>query len=148
MDDWLEILATPLPVDRAIASVNHPQTGGIAVFLGVTRAEDHPSSARATLRALDYEAYDELALKQLGDLAGQVRQRWPILRLAILHRTGRVAIEEPSVVIAVSTPHRKEAFQACEWLIDTLKSEVAIWKKEVWSDGATTWVDPSPANDQ
>ncbi len=147
MDDWLEILATALPIDRAIVSVRHPQAGGIAVFLGVTRSEDHPS-ATAALRALDYEAYEDLAMKQLADLAARARKRWPILRLAILHRTGRVGIEEPSVLIAVSTPHRKEAFQACEWLIDTLKTEVAIWKREVWSDGETTWVDPSPTNDQ
>jgi molybdopterin synthase catalytic subunit len=143
MNDWLEILATPLPIDRAVASVSHPQAGGIAVFLGVTRSEDHPS-ATAALCALDYEAYEDLAIKQLTDLAARSRERWPILRLAILHRTGRVGIEEPSVVIAVSTPHRKEAFQACEWLIDTLKTEVAIWKKEVWSDGRTTWVDANP----
>jgi len=147
MNDWLEILATPLAIDRAVASVSHPQAGGIAVFLGVTRAEDHPS-AKAGLSALDYEAYEELAMKQLAELAARARKRWPILRLAVLHRTGRVGIEEPSVVIAVSTPHRKEAFQACEWLIDTLKTDVAIWKKEVWSDGQTTWVDPGPANDK
>jgi molybdopterin synthase catalytic subunit len=147
MDDWLEIVATHLQVERAIASVSDPRAGGIAVFLGVTRAENHPA-AKAALRALDYEAYNELAMKQLADLAARARERWPILRLAILHRIGRVDIEEPSVVIAVSTPHRKEAFQACEWLIDALKSEVAIWKKEVWSDGETTWVDPGPANDK
>jgi molybdopterin synthase catalytic subunit len=147
MNDWLEIIATALPIDRAIASVRHPQAGGIAVFLGVTRSEGHPS-AKATLAALDYEAYEDLAMKQLAELAARARGRWPILRLAILHRTGRVGIEEPSVLIAVSTPHRKEAFQACEWLIDTLKSQVAIWKKEVWSDGETTWVDPGPTNDK
>src|SRR5690349_16789671 len=115
MDDWLEIIATHLPVEQAIASISHPHAGGVAVFLGVTRAEGHPS-AKAALSALDYEAYQELAMKQLADLAARARKRWPILRLAILHRTGRVGVEEPSVVIAVSTPHRKEAFQACEWL--------------------------------
>jgi molybdopterin synthase catalytic subunit len=67
-----------------------------------------------------------------------------ILNLALLHRTGRVPPAEPSVVIAVSTPHRAEAFDACRWLIDTLKAEVAIWKKEAWADGTGTWVDPQP----
>ena len=62
-------------------------------------------------------------------------------RLALLHRVGRVAVGQPSVLIAVSTPHRAEAFDACRWLIDTLKAEVAIWKKEVWDDGSTTWAE-------
>ena len=92
------------------------------------------------LTSLDYEAYPEMASRQLEDLAARARARWPILRLALLHRTGRVALGEPSVLIAVSTPHRSEAFDACRWLIDTLKAEAAIWKKEVWEDGKGTWV--------
>jgi molybdopterin synthase catalytic subunit len=141
MNDWLEILPTDLPTPRAIAFVEDPAAGGIALFLGATRAETHPDTA-LPLEALDYEAYTDLALKQLHDLAARARQKWPILKLALLHRTGRVPVGAPSVVIAVSTPHRAEAFEACKWLIDTLKTEVAVWKKEIWSDGTTTWVDP------
>jgi molybdopterin synthase catalytic subunit len=141
MQDWLEILPTPLPADRAIAFVSVPEAGGVAVFLGTTRAENHPQSGRPLL-ALDYEAYPELANRQLSELAHNARQKWPILKLALLHRTGRVGLAEPSVVIAVSTPHRAESFEACRYLIDQLKAEVAIWKKEVWSDGTTSWVDP------
>jgi molybdopterin synthase catalytic subunit len=144
MQDWLEILPTPLPTERVIALVSVPEAGGVAVFLGTTRAEDHPQSGHPLL-ALDYEAYAELADRQLAELARAARQKWPILRLAILHRTGRVGLAEPSVVIAVSTPHRAESFDACRYLIDQLKVQVAIWKKEVWSDGTTTWVDPTPA---
>ena len=141
--DWCEILHHAIRPGPAIEFVSDPTAGGVAVFLGTTRAEAHPSDDRK-LVALDYEAYDALATKQLHDLGDRARQRWPmILRLAILHCTGRVPPGEPSVCIAVSTPHRAEAFEACRWLIDTLKSEVAVWKKEVWDDGTVTWVDPA-----
>jgi molybdopterin synthase catalytic subunit len=78
-------------------------------------------------------------------LARLARDRWPIVKLAILHRIGRVALAEPSVVIAVSTPHRADSFQACQFLIDELKKSAAIWKKEVWADGSGTWVHPVEA---
>ena len=142
MSDRIEILPTPLPTAEAVAAVAHPDAGGVAVFLGTTRAEAN-SQTGAPLDALDYEAYPELALKQMHDLAARARAKWPILGLVLLHRIGRVAIAEPSVLIAVSTPHRNEAFEACRFLIDALKAEVAVWKKEVWSDGATTWVHPT-----
>ena len=144
MDDWLEIMGTPLPTERAIGFVSVPEAGGVAVFLGTTRAENHPQSGHPLL-ALDYEAYPELANRQLGELARDARRKWPILKLAVLHRTGRVGLAEASVVIAVSTPHRAESFEACRYLIDQLKVRVAVWKKEVWSDGTTSWVDPTPA---
>jgi molybdopterin synthase catalytic subunit len=114
--------------------------GGIAVFLGVTRAEQREDGI--PLAALDYEAYEAMALVQLHKLADDARARWPIQRIAILHRVGRVNVAEPSVVIAVSTPHRADAFVACRWLIDSLKAEAAIWKKEIWEDGQGSWVKP------
>jgi molybdopterin synthase catalytic subunit len=142
MNNWLEILATPLPIAGAIEFVQDRQAGGVAVFLGTTRGEDSP--AGQPLLALDYEAYGELALRQLAELAARARERWPILKLAILHRVGRVELAQPSVLIAVSTPHRSESFEACRWLIDTLKADVAIWKKEIWSDGQSSWVHSDP----
>lgn len=141
MNDWCQILSTPLPTSQAIDFAHDDAAGGVAIFLGTTRAEI--KSPAQSLIALDYEAYGDMAQKQLEDLAARAREKWPIIKLALLHRTGRVALGEPSVVIAVSTPHRAQAFDACRWLIDTLKAEVAIWKKEVWSDGNTTWVDGS-----
>jgi molybdopterin synthase catalytic subunit len=141
--DWIQLHSEAIALAPVIEFVNDPSAGGIAVFLGTTRAES--GEASQPLVALDYEAYEEMALKQLQDLARRARDRWPILRLAVLHRTGRVAVGEPSVVIAVSTPHRAEAFEACRWIIDTLKAEVAIWKKEVWADGSGNWVHPQPA---
>jgi len=137
-DDWIALLPNPLDAAAAVQFVTHADAGGIAVFLGTTRAENN--DAGQPLMALDYEAYAEMANGQLQDLAGKARLRWPVLKLALLHRIGRVAVGEPSVVIAVSTPHRAEAFDVCRWLIDTLKAEVAIWKKEVWEDGTGTWV--------
>jgi molybdopterin synthase catalytic subunit len=139
-DDWLEIRGDALPVAQAIQFVSTPAAGGIDVFLGTTRAETGADGRE--LLALDYEAYHEMASRQFSAFAKQARERWPIVRLVILHRTGRVALAEPSVLIAVSTPHRAESFDACRWLIDTLKKEATIWKKEVWKDGASSWVHP------
>jgi len=137
-DDWLAIVADSIPIAEAIQFVSHETAGGIAIFLGTTRTETDASGR--TLVALDYEAYQEMAVRQLGELARKARQQWPVTKLVVLHRIGRVAAGEPSVLVAVSTPHRAEAFAACRWLIDTLKTEATIWKKEIWSDGGATWV--------
>ena len=141
--DWIAIEAVPLDAARAVDAVIDPSAGGIAVFAGVTRS-DVSAEGRALL-ALDYEAYEEMALSQMQKLARDARERWPIVHVAILHRTGRVEIAQPSVVIAVSCPHRGEAFDACRWIIDTLKAEVAIWKKEIWEGGPESWVHPAAA---
>ena len=143
LKDWIAIEAGPLDTARAIEAVSDPLAGGIAVFAGVTRS-DVSADGRA-LVALDYEAYEEMALSQMQKLARDARERWPIVHLAILHRTGRVELAQPSVVIAVSCPHRGEAFDACRWIIDTLKAEVAIWKKEIWEGGPESWVHPAVA---
>jgi len=137
-DDWTEIVDEPLNVERAIAHVSDARAGGIATFLGTTRGETNAQGQALT--ALSYEAYREMAAAQLKDLAKQARERWPIIKMAILHRIGVVKLADPSVIIAVSTPHRSEAFEACRWLIDALKAQTAIWKKEIWADGSGTWV--------
>jgi molybdopterin synthase catalytic subunit len=138
-DDWLELTKQPLSAAAAIHFVTDPTAGAIDIFLGTTRAE----SAKELL-ALDYEAYDEMAIQQFRMLADMARKRWPIRKLVILHRLGRVVVGEPSVLVAVSTPHRAQAFEACRWIIDTVKKDVAIWKKEIWADGSASWVHPSP----
>ena len=138
--DWIAISANPLDAAAAVAFVTDPRGGGIDVFLGTTRGETSPGGRE--LVALDYEAYEEMAGEQLRALARRAREQWPIVKLALLHRTGRVEVGEPSVLIAVSTPHRGDAFAACRWLIDTLKADVPIWKKEAWADGSGTWVHP------
>jgi molybdopterin synthase catalytic subunit len=136
----IELHDMPIDVSHVLAHVYSAGAGGVAVFLGTTRSERSPSGQE--LVALDYEAYEEMARQQLADLAAEASRRWPVVALAIVHRLGRVPLAEPSVMIAVATPHRGEAFEACRWLIDTLKKDVAIWKKEVWADGSGTWVYP------
>lgn len=141
MGDWINVLSVELDTAAAIESVSHPDAGGIDVFLGVTRSEKRADGVE--LVALDYEAYNEMAIDQMSKLVEAARMRWPICRAAILHRVGRVAIGKASVVIAVSCPHRGQAFEACRFLIDELKKSVTVWKKEVWADESTTWSERS-----
>ncbi|MCH7701469.1 MAG: molybdenum cofactor biosynthesis protein MoaE [Planctomycetes bacterium] len=114
--------------------------GGIVSFQGVTRADSHPKHGE--LVRLEYQVYDAMARKQLHALMATAKRRWPVERGAIVHRVGPVGIGEASVLIAVACPHRAEAFEACQWLIDELKREVPIWKCEQWSDGQATWSGP------
>jgi molybdopterin synthase catalytic subunit len=139
IDDWIEILDNALSVESAVKFVTDPHAGGIDVFLGTTRSEK--SAQGQDLLALDYEAYPEMVIARLKTLAAEARKKWPITKIAILHRVGRVAVGEPSVIIAVACPHRAESFDACKFLIDQLKVDVPIWKKEVWADGCESWVD-------
>ncbi len=140
MDDWITLTPDALSVAAAVAFVTDPAAGGIDVFLGTTRAETSVDGRQ--LLALDYDAYPEMAVAQLQRLVTTAREKWPVTRAAVLHRLGRVAVGEPSVVIAVSTPHRGDAFAACRFLIDQLKVDVPIWKQERWDDGTGTWVHP------
>jgi molybdopterin synthase catalytic subunit/molybdopterin converting factor small subunit/GNAT superfamily N-acetyltransferase len=143
--DFIGVVPFEILTGVAVELVSDGAAGGIAVFLGTTR-EDRDSQGKA-LEALDYEVYPEMAERQLRDLARQAREKWPIVKLVMLHRVGRVGLGEASVLIAVSTPHRGEAFEACEFLIDRLKADVTIWKKEVWNDGSASWVEGHPGGD-
>ena len=134
--DSIRIVDAPLLTGDAVAAVTDPNAGGIAVFVGTTRAEE---SDGRKLIALHYEAFEEMAMGQFAELAAGARSQWPVLRVALWHRIGRVAIGEPSVIVAVSTPHRAESFEACRWIIDELKRFVTIWKQDVWDDGGETW---------
>jgi molybdopterin synthase catalytic subunit len=138
-DDIVELQSTPLDVGAAIDSVGEGGSGAIAAFVGTTRRDKNASGRE--LVALDYEAYREMAVDQMRRLAEEARRRWPIVRIVMLHRTGVVKIGQPSMLVAVSTPHRAEAFEACRFLIDQLKAQATIWKKEVWGDGSTSWVE-------
>ena len=108
------------------------------LFLGTTREW---TAGRRTV-ALDYECYHDMARAKLAELEAEARRRWPLVGCAIVHRVGRVEIGQPSVGVAVSSPHRAAAFEAGHWLIDTLKEVVPIWKKENWADGTSEWVHP------
>ena len=134
------ILLTHEPIDcnRVLAAVASSDAGAIVLFLGTTREF---TRGRQT-ESLDYECYPEMAEKKLRVLEHQVRQRWPILDCHIVHRLGHLELGEASIAIAVSAPHREDAFAAGKWLIDTIKEVVPIWKKENWADGTSEWVHP------
>ncbi len=131
---------TDSPIDHAAVTdrVRSDQAGAVCSFLGTVR---EMTGDRRTA-SLAYEAYPAMALKAMADLEAEARRRWPIQDLAIVHRVGHLGLGEISVVVAVSCPHRHESFEACQWLIDTLKEVVPIWKKEVWADGTEEWVHP------
>jgi molybdopterin synthase catalytic subunit len=128
------------PIDTAamLDAARQPAAGAVVLFLGTTR---ELTAGRKTV-ALDYEAYHEMAERQLATLESEARRRWPVLECIIVHRLGRVPPTEASVAIAVSTPHRADAFAAGQWLIDSLKQDVPIWKREQYADGTTEWVHP------
>lgn len=135
--DWLAISENPLPVAEVMAWAVQPACGALATFCGTVR--DH-SGSRPGVVSLEYEAYREYVEPRLGEVATSARRRWPSIgRLALLHRIGRLQVGETSVVVAVSTPHRAEAFDAARFCIDTLKQTVPIWKRETWA-GGSEWV--------
>ena len=118
-----------------------PALGGICTFEGATRGET--DSTHGPLVRLDYEAYEGMAVAQMRRLAEEAMDRWSAGRVAIVHRLGAVPPGEVSVMIAVACGHRAESFNACRWLIDTLKNDVPIWKKNVFEGGDTRWVQPA-----
>ena len=134
-----EITDQPIDYIRLIESVRSNQAGAVCSFLGTVR------EMTGTLQtvALDYEAYPGMAEKKLAEIEAEARIRWPIQEIAMVHRLGHLDLGEISVVVAVSCPHRAEAFAACRWLIDTLKEVVPIWKRERWADGSEEWVQPT-----
>src|SRR5258708_1792738 len=136
IDDFILLVHESI---NANAMVDHARTGGdgaIVTFDGCVRNQSH---GRRTLY-LDYEAYETMAIAKMREIAGELRTKFSIDRVAIAHRLGRLEIGETSVFIAVSAPHRPAAFEACRYAIDTLKRTVPIWKKEYFEDGAV-WAD-------
>ncbi len=120
-------------------SVRSSAAGAVVLFLGTVR---EMTDGRQTV-ALDYEGFPQMAEAKLEELLVEARLKWPIIEGAIAHRLGRLELGDVSVAVAVSTPHRQQAFEASKYLIDRLKAVVPIWKKENWADGSTAWVHPS-----
>lgn len=127
----LEITDQPIDPERVIDSVKRDIHGAVVSFVGVVRGY---SQGRRVLH-LEYEAYPEMAEGILRQIADEIRARWQLEDVAICHRVGRLSVGEAALVIAVGAPHRREAFQACQYAIDRLKQIVPIWKKEVWEEG-------------
>lgn len=134
----IRLTREPLDASRILGAVQSPRAGAVVLFLGTTR---EVTGDRRTLR-LHYEAYAGMAEKKLAELEAEARLRWPLVECLIEHRLGRIEVGEASVAVAVSSPHRAAAFAAGQWLIDTLKNVVPIWKEEHWADGTSEWVHP------
>ena len=135
-NDLFALVPSPIDPVAIVQNVRADQDGAIVTFDGFVRNQSH---GRPTLY-LDYEAYESMALAKMKEIGGALHEQFPIHRVAIVHRLGRLQIGETSVFIAVSAPHRAAAFDACRFAIDTLKRTVPIWKKEYFQDGAV-WAD-------
>jgi molybdopterin synthase catalytic subunit len=132
----IEISADAIDAGRALAFVADPAAGGTCLFVGTVR--DHAHEGPVT--GLTYEAWEELATRRLEEVADEMFGRWPLRKVALLHRTGDLSVGEISVVVACSAPHRAEAFEACRHGIERLKQDVPIWKKEHLRSGESSWV--------
>ena len=134
------VLLTREPIDYHTLTdeVRRPGCGAVVTFLGTVR---DLTDGRVTT-ALDYEAYPGMAEKKMAEIEADTRGRWPVGAIGLVHRLGRLEVGDVSVAVAVSCPHRAEAFEACRHAIDRLKELVPIWKKENWADGTTEWVHP------
>lgn len=139
----IKLTENPIDATALLQTAQQPEAGAVVLFLGITRQF---TQGRET-KSLSYEAYREMAVKELERLEQQARDRWPLVDCSIVHRLGEVPLAEASVAIAVSSPHRGDAFEAGRWLIDTLKETVPIWKQERWADGDAEWVHPEPTAD-
>lgn len=137
--DTVALTREPIEAEKLVAAPKSAADGAVVVFDGIVRDN---SRGRQTLY-LEYEGYEELALKQMRALAGEALTRFGVRRVEIVHRLGRLEIGETSVLIVVASAHRAQAFEACRWVIDTLKKTVPIWKKEIFVDGAV-WAAGEP----
>ena len=132
----IRITDQAIDVDEVLCCVRSHQAGAVVLFLGTTREF---TRGRHSV-SLDYECYPEMAEAELQKLESEARRRWTLVEVGIVHRVGHLELGEISVVIAVSSAHREAAFQAGQWLIDTIKQVVPIWKKENYADGTAQWV--------
>lgn len=135
----IQIKETALQPDDCIQFVASPSAGGSTVFIGTVR---NATKGKEVVR-LEFEAYKPMAIKELQKIAATVVDRWEVINISIHHRVGVLNISDIAVIIAVTTPHRKAAFEACEYCIDILKQTVPIWKKEIFEDGEV-WVAAHP----
>lgn len=131
----IQLTEEPIDVQAVVEEAQSGNAGAVNVFIGTVR---NKTSGKKVVR-LEYEAYDKMAVKKMEEVVAEARTKWPVEKAAVVHRKGVLQIGEAAVVIAVSTPHRKASFEACEFIIDTLKQVVPIWKKEIFEDGGI-WV--------
>ena len=130
------ITREPLDPRSLVEAVRCDECGAVVLFYGVVRNENLGRS----VRYLEYDAYEAMALKKLRAVADEVRAKFPVTDIGVLHRIGRLEVGETSLLVAVSSGHRREAFEACHYAVDRIKETVPIWKKEVWEDGSE-WIE-------
>lgn len=135
-EDLIEVSAEPIDPAAVLERVRRPDCGAVVTFLGTVRDS---SPGRDGVTRLEYEAYGGVVEEKLAELVAEARERWPVRRVAVVHRVGSLGVGEISVMVAVASPHRVDAFPAARYLIDELKARVPIWKKEHWAGGAE-WV--------
>ena len=133
-----KITSDEIELGDVIRAVEAGDAGAIVHFLGVVRN----NTEGREVSYLEYEAYPPMAEKKMAEIAQEIHEKWGLDRVAMIHRVGRLEIGEVSVAVAVASPHRKEAFEACHYAMNRLKQIVPIWKREVWADGAEEWVKP------
>jgi molybdopterin synthase catalytic subunit len=139
MNTQIKLSVSTLNVPDCVDWILSPESGGIDVFIGTVR---NATKGKTVVR-LEFEAYDKMALNEMEKIAQQASAQWPVQKILIHHRTGVLQIGEIPVIIAVSAAHRDAAFDACRYIIDTLKQTVPIWKKEIFEDGEV-WVAAHP----
>lgn len=137
----IKITEKPIDVQKVIGTVSSLGAGAVNVFIGTVRN----SANGKNVVWLEYEAYEAMAVAEIRKIIDEASHRWPLLGYAVSHRIGTLKPGEVSVVVAVSAPHRSESFEACQYIIDTLKEKVPIWKKEVFEDGEE-WVSARPSS--
>ena len=135
-----KITSEDIELGDVIRAVEAGDAGAIVHFLGVVRN----NTEGREVSYLEYEAYPPMAEKKMAEIAQEIHEKWGLDRVAMIHRVGRLEIGEVSVAVAVASPHRKEAFEACHYAMNRLKQIVPIWKREVWADGDEEWVKPDP----
>lgn len=126
--------------DRLATGLQRDDAGAVVNFSGTVRAD---SQGDRRLIALEYEAYEEMAMEQMKLIRQRAIENLKALDVVIAHRLGRLTLGEVSIFVAVFAAHRAEGFEACRWIVDQIKTDAPIWKKDVWSDGTTAWVDPA-----
>lgn len=135
----IQVKQDNLSVEACIRFVQEDSCGGLALFIGTVRNKTQDKK----VVQLEFEAYEPMAISEIKKICHTIKKKWEVVKVSVHHRLGRLSIGEKAVVIAVSTPHRKEAFTACQYVIDNLKKTVPIWKKEVFEDGEI-WVAAHP----
>ena len=138
--ETVRITRRPIDPSRVLASVGDEVAGGTVLFVGTIRQR----SEGKTVEGLTYEVYREMAERRMRDIEVRVRKKWPVVKVAMVHRYGRLKVGDVSVAVAVSCEHRAEAFEACRYAIDTIKGTLPMWKKERYKGGAQRWVKGTP----